>query len=61
MSAAFEGNLKIVELLIDQGADRHVKTRDGWTAYQSAEMGGHTRIARLLTPDVEPPQKSFLY
>ena len=48
MSAAFEGKMDIVSLLLDNGADVSQKTSDNWTAMDSAELGGHMEIARSL-------------
>ena len=48
MSAAFEGKMNIVNLLLEKGADASQQTSDNWTALNSAELGGHMEIAQFL-------------
>jgi ankyrin repeat protein len=45
MWAANNGHKRIVEYLIDRGADPSLTAKDGWTAGEAARMAGHTDIA----------------
>ena len=48
MWAANTGRKRIVELLMERGADPTLAAKDGWTAGSAARMAGHDDIARLL-------------
>lgn len=54
MLAASRGDYDFVAMLLRKGADRNLRTRSGYTAERIAAMGGHKKIAALLTarPDV---------
>ena len=47
--AAFNGDLALVRLLLDSGADRSVRTGDGQTALEIAGTQGRHEVARLLS------------
>merc|ERR1712138_299593 len=47
--AASEGNLRIVEFLLDAGANPNSKDRWGGTALRDAVREGHTQVATLLS------------
>lgn len=47
--AAVDGALKVVELLIEAGADLGKPDASGWTAREHAALRGHMEIARLLS------------
>ncbi len=58
--AAFTGNLDIVELLLQHGADLTAKTYVDATALDMAEIQGHEDIATLIRnwnyiPDIKEP------
>lgn len=46
--AAVDGQLKIVEMLIEAGSDLAKPDSSGWTAKEHAALRGHMSIARLL-------------
>jgi ankyrin len=46
--AAREGQLDIVKLLLDKGANVDAKDSDGDNPLQCAEINGHTKCAELL-------------
>src|SRR5260221_13943894 len=46
--ASREGNLKVVRLLLDHGADVNAKTQDHCTALHFASMLGYFEIAEAL-------------
>jgi ankyrin repeat protein len=46
--AAFNGDLALVRLLLDSGADRSLRTGDGQTALEIAGTHGRHEVARLL-------------
>ena len=47
-SAAY-GRALYVSTLLDQGADTHAKTNNGWTSLMLASRKGHTSCALILT------------
>jgi uncharacterized protein len=47
-AAAYNGNLEIIRLLLDQGADPNIEGPGGITAIMQAAIKGHTEAARLL-------------
>ena len=48
LTAAANGYLEIVKMLLRHGADLHVKTNDGKTARSFAEERGHAAVAEFL-------------
>ena len=46
--AAINGHNATVRLLLDAGADKEAKTRNGETALDVARSGGHTAVVSLL-------------
>jgi uncharacterized protein len=46
--AAFNGDLPLVRLLLDSGADRSLRTGDGQTAKEIAAQHGQDEVSRLL-------------
>jgi glycerophosphodiester phosphodiesterase len=61
--ASVDGNLGVVELLIEAGADVDRVDSSGWTAKEHASLRGHIDIARLLAevtamPDLSPSETS---
>ncbi|WEW60932.1 Glycerophosphocholine phosphodiesterase [Emydomyces testavorans] len=46
--ACVDGNIKVVELLIEAGADLERVDSSGWTAKEHAALRGHIKIAKLL-------------
>jgi ankyrin repeat protein len=46
--AAMSGHTEIVELLLENGADKSLKDNRGMTALQQAEMKGDREIIELL-------------
>ncbi len=46
--AAYEGNINMVKLLLDYGADLEIKDNFGHTALENATHEGHTKIVKLL-------------
>ena len=52
MEAAFNGQVDMVEILLDQGADRHLRDEEGRTAADHASARGHVSLAeRLGSPE----------
>ncbi|KAK0803157.1 hypothetical protein LTR91_015498 [Friedmanniomyces endolithicus] len=49
-AAATEGDMEVVRLLLDEGADISIQDSLGKLPYQLAEMHGHEAIATLLQP-----------
>ena len=47
-TACVDGNLNVVELLVDAGADVDRKDLSGWTAKEHAALRGHMKIANKL-------------
>jgi uncharacterized protein len=48
--AAYNGDLPVVRLLLDAGADRSLRSGDGQTAREIASQHGRHEVARLLSP-----------
>lgn len=48
MTAAAEGQLEVVRLLLEHDADASLKDKDGDTARSFAEQNGHTAVVELL-------------
>jgi ankyrin repeat protein len=48
MTAAAEGQLEVVRLLLERGADPTLVDTDGDTALSFARQNGHTMVAQLL-------------
>jgi ankyrin repeat protein len=48
MTAAAEGQVEVVRLLLDHDADRSLKDTDGDTALTFARQNGHTEVVALL-------------
>ncbi len=48
MEAAVRGNLKVIKLLLDKGANIDMVDQDGWTALMGATVQGRTEPVRLL-------------
>ena len=46
--AAFNGDAALVRLLLENGADRRLRTGDGQTALEIANLKGRDEVARLL-------------
>lgn len=46
--AANEGHLEVVRLLLKHGADKYMKSDNGYTAESIARENGHYQIAELL-------------
>jgi ankyrin repeat protein len=46
--AAFNGDVALVRLLLDRGADRSLRSGDGQTAMEIARARGQVEVARLL-------------
>ncbi|KAF2135963.1 uncharacterized protein K452DRAFT_322730 [Aplosporella prunicola CBS 121167] len=47
-SAANNGHLETVKLLLEKGADLSVSNNDGWTPLNSAADSGHLEIVKFL-------------
>ena len=48
MGAAFNGHERVVELLLQHGAEINLQRSDGWTALVIAASNGHERLVELL-------------
>lgn len=48
MEAAFNGQVDMVEILVDHGADRHLRDEEGRTAADHARARGHDSLAERL-------------
>ena len=48
LTAAANGHLEIVKMLMRHGADLHAKTNDGKTVRNFAEDRGHAAVAEFL-------------
>ena len=46
--AAFNGDVALVRLLVESGADRMLRSGDGQTAHEIASLKGYDEVARLL-------------
>ncbi|KAI9728581.1 MAG: Glycerophosphocholine phosphodiesterase [Cirrosporium novae-zelandiae] len=56
--AAVDGQLSIVNLLIDYGVDLERRDSSGWTAKEHAALRGHIDIAKRLAALTTPPDVS---
>lgn len=56
MTAAAEGQLKVVQLLLKHGADPSLKDKDGDTAASFAKQKGHPDVVELLEKTSTPPE-----
>ena len=52
LQASFEGSYKVVELLLEEGADKNTKNRWGQTPLQEAMENRLTASARVLSSDL---------
>jgi glycerophosphodiester phosphodiesterase len=64
-TASVDGNLGVVELLIEAGADVDRVDSSGWTAKEHASLRGHIDIARVLAevtaaPELSPSETSTI-
>ena len=50
MAAAFEGHVKVVQLLIENGANKEAKNEAGCTPLYCAAQKGRTAVVRLRGP-----------
>ena len=48
MHASRSGNLQMVQLLLDRGADINARNKDGNTAYSLAEVNGYAQVSAFL-------------
>ena len=48
MEAAVRGNVGVMKLLIENGADVNMADKDGWTALMGATVQGHMESVKLL-------------
>jgi uncharacterized protein len=48
MEAAVRGNVGVMKLLIENGADVNMADKDGWTALMGATVQGHLESVKLL-------------
>ena len=48
MEAAVRGNVGVMKLLIENGADLNMTDKDGWTALMGATVQGHMESVKLL-------------
>jgi oxysterol-binding protein-related protein 1/2 len=48
--ASYFGHRETVEILLDAGADRSLRSGDGQTAREIASQHGRHEVARLLSP-----------
>lgn len=48
MEASVRGNLEVMKLLIERGADINLTDKDGWTALMGATVQGHLESVSLL-------------
>ena len=48
MYAASEGHERVVELLMQHGAEVELQDNDRWTALMVAARSGHERVVELL-------------
>jgi ankyrin repeat protein len=55
IQSAEAGQLEIVKLLTDEGADLHVRTYDGWTALHSAAANDHKEVVAYLLDNGASP------
>ncbi len=46
--AAFGGNVDVVKLFLERGADPNIKNKDGWTTLHEAAFSGHVNVVKLL-------------
>lgn len=53
IAASYNGHAKVVELLLDKGADPSVQDKNGNTALMWAERQGHAEIVEILSRVVE--------
>jgi ankyrin repeat protein len=51
MTAAAEGLVEVVRLLLAAGADRDLEDKDGDTALSFARQNGHAEVVALLESD----------
>ncbi|KAL4653985.1 hypothetical protein ACB092_01G345400 [Castanea dentata] len=58
--AVCEGNIEIVKLLLDQGADIDKPNSDGWTPRTLADQQGHEDIKTIFESSREPKTQSII-
>ncbi|KAM4133083.1 hypothetical protein ACJW30_01G301500 [Castanea mollissima] len=58
--AVCEGNIEIVKLLLDQGADIDKPNSDGWTPRTLADQQGHEDIKTIFESSREPKNQSII-
>ena len=42
------GHSKVVQILLKEGADPKIQTKDGWTALMYASQNGHSKVVQIL-------------
>ena len=58
--ASVDGQLSMVRLLVEKGADPELKDESGWTAKEHAALRGYLTISSLLATSTSQPQSSHL-
>ncbi len=48
MLASSKGNIEVVKVLLDKGADANAKNKDGGTALMLAAQDGNLEVVKLL-------------
>lgn len=60
MGAAFKGHVRIVEILLNAGANRNYKNSKGQDAFQFSNMFGRAEVSNLLSGSKLTRLKRFL-
>lgn len=59
-TAAYKGNIQLVEYLLSKGANLEAINKSGYTPQMLAAMNGHHEIDRLLSLKIDAKKEKFI-